>query len=73
MKNQQIILISRPSGVARAENFAIKETSLEPLEAGQIRVRNEYLVGAQVVRNGHALWRRLCAQSARLHEAGRHV
>ena len=41
--NRQIILASRPEGVARTENFRLVETPLEPLEAGQVRVRNRFL------------------------------
>ena len=37
------MLVSRPRGVAQAENFAIEETELPPLAEGQIRVRNDFL------------------------------
>jgi len=43
MNNRQAILFSRPTGVAQAENFAIHETSVEPLATGQVLVRNEFL------------------------------
>ena len=43
MKNRQVALISRPSGVAQAENFAIREIELQPLRGGEIRVRNRFL------------------------------
>lgn len=41
--NRQVILTSRPTGIAQAENFAIEQRPLEPLEDGQFRVRNHYL------------------------------
>ncbi|WP_428630057.1 NADP-dependent oxidoreductase [Sphingopyxis sp.] len=41
--NRQCILISRPTGVAQAENFAIVETPEAVLGDGQIRVRNAFL------------------------------
>ena len=43
MKNRHVVLISRPSGVAQADNFAIRESELEPLPEGRIRVRNAFL------------------------------
>ena len=41
--NRQVILTSRPTGVAQAENFAIVDASSLPLADGQIRIRNRYL------------------------------
>jgi NADPH-dependent curcumin reductase CurA len=41
--NRQVILTSRPNGVAQAENFAIVEAAAVPLAEGQIRIRNRYL------------------------------
>jgi NADPH-dependent curcumin reductase len=41
--NRQVILTSRPTGVAQAEHFAIVETACPPLSEGQIRVRNRIL------------------------------
>ncbi len=41
--NRQVILVSRPTGIAQAENFAIEARSLEPLAEGQFRVRNRFL------------------------------
>lgn len=41
--NRQCILISRPTGVAQAENFAIVEAPEARLGDGQIRVRNAFL------------------------------
>ena len=41
--NRQVILVSRPEGVAQAENFAITESESAPLHAGQLRIRNRYL------------------------------
>ena len=43
MNNRQVILVSRPSGVAQAENFAIREAPVEPLAEGAVLVRNEFL------------------------------
>src|SRR5271156_5512201 len=43
MKNLRVVLVSRPSGVAQAENFAFREDDLAPLEDDQFRVRNEFL------------------------------
>jgi NADPH-dependent curcumin reductase CurA len=43
MHNRQVILVSRPAGVAQAENFAIREAPVEPLREGQVLVRNEFL------------------------------
>jgi NADPH-dependent curcumin reductase len=41
--NRQVILASRPSGIAQAENFAIVEAPLEPLAEGELRLRNRFL------------------------------
>ena len=41
--NQQIILASRPSGEARADNFRLVETDLPALADGQVLVRHHYL------------------------------
>ena len=43
MRSRRVLLVSRPRGVAQAENFAIEETVLPPLAEGQIRVRNDFL------------------------------
>jgi len=43
MKNLRVVLVSRPSGVAQAENFAFREDDLAPLEDDQFRVRNDFL------------------------------
>jgi NADPH-dependent curcumin reductase CurA len=37
------VLISRPRGVAQAQNLAIEETELAPLAQGHVRVRNAFL------------------------------
>ncbi|MDR5750646.1 MULTISPECIES: NADP-dependent oxidoreductase [unclassified Caballeronia] len=42
-QNRQILLVSRPDGEARADNFRLVETPLAPLGDGQVRVRNHYL------------------------------
>jgi NADPH-dependent curcumin reductase CurA len=41
--NRQVILQSRPRGVAQAENFAIVESPLIPLVPGEVRIANRYL------------------------------
>ena len=41
--NRQILLVSRPTGAASADNFRLVETPLVPLAPGQVRVRNHYL------------------------------
>jgi NADPH-dependent curcumin reductase CurA len=41
--NQQILLVSRPTGAASVENFKLVETPLAPLADGQIRVRSHFL------------------------------
>jgi NADPH-dependent curcumin reductase len=41
--NRQVILTSRPIGVAQAENFAIVEAQPAPLAEGKLRVRNSFL------------------------------
>lgn len=43
MSNRQVVLVSRPTGVAQAENFAIREVAVEPLRQGEVRVRNAFL------------------------------
>lgn len=43
MLNQQVILISRPEGVAQASNFALQDIEVKPLEDGEVLVRNHYL------------------------------
>jgi NADPH-dependent curcumin reductase CurA len=41
--NRQCILISRPEGIAQAENFSVIESEQLPLAEGQIRIRNSFL------------------------------
>ncbi len=41
--NHQIVLASRPTGAVRPDNFRLVEAPLEPLQDGQVRVRNHYL------------------------------
>jgi len=43
MINRQVTLVSRPTGIARAENFAIREAPVAPPAEGQILVRNAFL------------------------------
>ncbi len=43
MTNQQVVLASRPQGVAQAENFRIIESPMPRPEAGQVLVRNRFL------------------------------
>ena len=41
--NKQILLASRPTGEAGADNFRLVETPVPELEDGQVLVRNHYL------------------------------
>jgi NADPH-dependent curcumin reductase CurA len=41
--NRQILLASRPQGVASVDNFRLVETPLAPLADGEVRVRNHFL------------------------------
>jgi NADPH-dependent curcumin reductase len=43
MKNQRIVLASRPNGEPSAENFRLEEAALAPLADGELRIRNHYL------------------------------
>ncbi len=43
MMNRRVILVSRPTGIAEAENFAIREAPVPAPGAGEIVVRNEFL------------------------------
>ena len=43
MINRRVVLVSRPKGVAQAENFAIREAPVVGPAEGQILVRNEFL------------------------------
>lgn len=43
MINRQVFLVSRPAGIAQAENFAVHEAAAVPPAEGQILVRNEFL------------------------------
>jgi NADPH-dependent curcumin reductase CurA len=43
MMNRQVILVSRPTGVAQSEHFAIREEPIRSLADGQILVRNNFL------------------------------
>nr|WP_057925317.1 NADP-dependent oxidoreductase [Burkholderia ambifaria] len=43
MVNRQILLVSRPQGVASTDNFRLVETPLAPLADGELRVRNHFL------------------------------
>ena len=43
MRNQAVILRSRPTGIAQAEHFAIEDVPVAAPEAGQILVRNIFL------------------------------
>ncbi len=43
MKNQQILLVSRPTAEATVDNFRLVETDLPPLAEGQVLVRHHYL------------------------------
>ena len=43
MKSRRVLLVSRPGGVAQAQDFAIDEAEVAQLPEGQIRVRNAFL------------------------------
>ncbi len=43
MINRQVVLVSRPTGIAQAENFAIRKATVVSPAEGQILVRNEFL------------------------------
>ena len=41
--SREILLASRPNGMPTADNFALVQTELEPLQEGQVLVRNLYM------------------------------
>lgn len=41
--NRQVILVSRPTGIAQAQNFQIVDSPLSPLASGEIRIANRFL------------------------------
>lgn len=41
--SREIQLVSRPTGIPTADNFALVRTPLKPVQAGQVLVRNLYL------------------------------
>jgi NADPH-dependent curcumin reductase len=41
--NRQVILTSRPEGIAQSENFMVTESDPKPILDGQIRIRNKFL------------------------------
>ncbi len=43
MNNRKVVLISRPKGIAQAENFAIEEGPIYPPSEGQILIRNAFV------------------------------
>jgi NADPH-dependent curcumin reductase CurA len=43
MKSRQVVLVSRPHGVAQADSFAIREVEVGPLTEGMVRIRNSVL------------------------------
>ncbi len=43
MKNQQIVLVRRPEGMASPDDFSLKTVDMPDIEEGQILVKNEYL------------------------------
>ncbi len=43
MINRQVVLVSRPAGIAQAENFAVRGAPVVSPAEGQILVRNEFL------------------------------
>jgi len=43
MRNQRIVLASRPTGFPTHENFRLEETSLPSLAEGEVRIRHHFL------------------------------
>lgn len=43
IRNRQVVLASRPTGIPQAEHFSIRAQTLPPLLDGQVHVRNVYL------------------------------
>ncbi|HLO93268.1 MAG TPA: NADP-dependent oxidoreductase, partial [Burkholderiaceae bacterium] len=43
MRNQQVLLDSRPQGEATVDNFRLVEVDVPPLADGQVLVRHHYL------------------------------
>ncbi len=43
MMSREIRLVSHPNGFPTAENFAVAETEIEPLQEGQVLVRNLFM------------------------------
>jgi NADPH-dependent curcumin reductase len=41
--NKRVILVSRPAGIAQANDFAIEEAALPPLRDGEVCVANQFL------------------------------
>jgi NADPH-dependent curcumin reductase CurA len=41
--SREIQLVSRPSGIPTADNFALAQTELEPLQDGQVLIHNLYM------------------------------
>ena len=41
--SREIQLVSRPNGIPTANNFALVQTELEPLQEQQVLVRNLYM------------------------------
>jgi len=41
--SREIHLVSRPNGMPTPANFAIAQTKLEPIQDGQVLVRNLYM------------------------------
>lgn len=43
IRNRRVVLASRPSGIAQADDFRIEEADVPALAAGEVLVRNAYL------------------------------
>jgi NADPH-dependent curcumin reductase len=43
MKNNQLLLVSRPMGVPKEANFAVQNTPIKPLNDGEVLVKNQFL------------------------------
>ncbi|MCU0467436.1 MAG: NADP-dependent oxidoreductase [Arcicella sp.] len=43
MKNNQLLLVSRPMGTPKEANFAVQSTPIKPLNDGEVLVKNQFL------------------------------
>jgi NADPH-dependent curcumin reductase len=43
MKNNQLLLVSRPMGSPKENNFAVQSAKINPLSSGEVLIKNQYL------------------------------